>query len=547
MSCLLILQTGNMIAGNVNDESRRNTVNEVRVSAVPETQALTSSWVESFRLDNPEAGINMVAGDESESADISIISDRTPGFDSKRDYWKIVVGRDVLVPVMDASDPYLESVLERGISPAEYASILTSDGKYSWGTMPGTGNRITVSAVIPEDDAALNAISAFAGIDPAMVRAVRLSAGDEIAAMDRKPGTIVFCRLADISTGTGTDFINGIIVIPVDINGNGRSDYFEQFYESFESFTRGVYIGKFPKSLCSNIYAVAPSVPAAGAPTEFVSYILADGQRLIALSGFTALAQGEGAARREALATASTAVIAGNEKPVFRAWLWVLAIITAVSAVAWMIYGLTRAGASEEEPLLIRIPTAFSPKSLVTPAGILYDRGHAWSFREKDGTVKVGIDDFLQHLTGSITRINMKVAGDKISKGEHLMSIVQNGKKLDIHSPVSGTIIGRNELLTYDTTILHSSPYDNGWVYSVEPDNWENESRLMSAAGKYAEFLREEFSRIKDFLAGMPGVNEARLACVVLQDGGELREGLLEEFGPEIWEEFQMRFIDSHM
>jgi len=270
MSCLLILQTGNMIAGNVNDESRRNTVNEVRVSAVPETQALTSSWVESFRLDNPEAGINMVAGDESESADISIISDRTPGFDSKRDYWKIVVGRDVLVPVMDASDPYLESVLERGISPAEYASILTSDGKYSWGTMPGTGNRITVSAVIPEDDAALNAISAFAGIDPAMVRAVRLSAGDEIAAMDRKPGTIVFCRLADISTGTGTDFINGIIVIPVDINGNGRSDYFEQFYESFESFTRGVYIGKFPKSLCRNIYVVAPSVPAAGAPDELV-------------------------------------------------------------------------------------------------------------------------------------------------------------------------------------------------------------------------------------------------------------------------------------
>jgi hypothetical protein len=73
------------------------------------------------------------------------------------------------------------------------------------------------------------------------------------------------------------------------------------------------------------------------------------------------LAQGEGTARREALATASTAVIAGNERPVFKAWLWVLAIITAVSAVAWMIYRLTRAGASEEEPLLIRIPTAFSP------------------------------------------------------------------------------------------------------------------------------------------------------------------------------------------
>ncbi len=195
MSYLLILQTGNMIAGNVKDESRRTAVNEVRVSAVPETQALTSSWVEAFSLDNPEARINMVTGDQSESADISIITDRTTGFDSKRDYWKIVVGRDVLVPVMDASDPYLESILERGISPAEYAAILTSDGKYSWGNMPGTGNSTIVSAIIPEDDAALNAISAFAGIDPAMVRAVRFSAGDEIAAMDRKPGTIVSAGL----------------------------------------------------------------------------------------------------------------------------------------------------------------------------------------------------------------------------------------------------------------------------------------------------------------------------------------------------------------
>jgi hypothetical protein len=174
---------------------------------------------------------------------------------------------------MDASDPYLESILERGISPAEYAAILTSDGKYSWGNMPGTGNSTIVSAIIPEDDAALNAISAFAGIDPAMVRAVRFSAGDEIAAMDRKPGTIVFCRLADISTGTGTDFINGIIVIPVDINGNGRSDYFEQFYESYESFTRGVYIGKFPKSLCTNITLWHPGT-GSRSTTEFVFIFL---------------------------------------------------------------------------------------------------------------------------------------------------------------------------------------------------------------------------------------------------------------------------------
>ena len=31
---------------------------------------------------------------------------------------------------------------------------------------------------------------------------------------------------------------------------------------------------------------------------------------------------------------------------------------------------------------------------------------------------------------------------------------------------------------------------------------------------------------------------------MVLQDGGELRTGILAEFGPEVWEEFQTNFID---
>jgi glycine cleavage system H lipoate-binding protein len=187
---------------------------------------------------------------------------------------------------------------------------------------------------------------------------------------------------------------------------------------------------------------------------------------------------------------------------------------------------------------------AFSLRSLVTPAGLLYDKSHSWTFMEKDGTVRVGIDDFLQHVTGSITRVVMKFPGDKIRKGDQVLSVIQNGKKLDIKSPVSGTIVTRNERLNSDTGLINSSPYDEGWVYAIEPDNWEKESRFMIIAGRYIEYLKEEFARIRDFLAVMPGVNDVRYAHVVLQDGGEFKEGLLEEFGPEVWEEFQNRFLD---
>ncbi len=547
MSCLLIMQTGLLSAENNRNEPGRNKANEVNVFAGPETQSLTMSWIEAFRIANPGAKVNIMTDPGYGSADIRIITSGNPDLAENPDSWKIVVGRDVIVPVMSTSDPLLEPVSERGISPSGFAAILSSEGSYTWGMLLGTGNNTPVSVTIPGDEAALGAISVFAGLNPSAITAERSSAEMSIGAPGTgKQGRIFFCRLADITAGTGMEFMEGFQVIPVDVNGNGRSDYFEQFYSSYDSFTRGVYIGKYPKSLCNNVYAVSEGIPAAGTPSDFISFILVDGQRYLAGSGFTALAQGEGLIRRETLSANQNMIMAGDETPVYKAWLWVLAIIATVSLLAYALYLLTRSGMKETEQMIPQSPAAFSPESLVTPAGILYDRGHAWTFMEKDGTVRVGIDDFLQHVTGSITRIKMRHNGEKIRKGEHVMSVIQDGKQLDIQSPVSGTIVARNERLMNDTALLHSSPYDNGWIYSVAPDNWEMESRLMSAATRYAGFLREEFVRIKDFLAGMPGVNDVRLAHVVLQDGGELKDGLLEEFGPEIWEEFQMRFLDSH-
>ncbi|MCX6223699.1 MAG: hypothetical protein NTV01_02940 [Bacteroidia bacterium] len=78
--------------------------------------------------------------------------------------------------------------------------------------------------------------------------------------------------------------------------------------------------------------------------------------------------------------------------------------------------------------------------NLIVPKGLYFDKTHTWAFMEKDGTVKVGIDDFLQHVTGAITSIKMKKPGEKIKKGEHILTIVQNGKRLNICAPLSGII-----------------------------------------------------------------------------------------------------------
>jgi glycine cleavage system H lipoate-binding protein len=200
---------------------------------------------------------------------------------------------------------------------------------------------------------------------------------------------------------------------------------------------------------------------------------------------------------------------------------------------------------------IIQVPVAGSgskralgENSLIIPNGLYFDKTHTWAFMEQNGLVKVGLDDFLQHITGTITRIKMKNAGDTFKKGEEILSLIQCGKQLNLYAPVSGIIRERNKALDTNASIINSSPYNDGWVYRIEPTNWLRENQLLFMAEKQKQFLKNEFSRLKDFLAVALRSDDNKYAQVVLQDGGELIDGTLSDLGPEIWEDFQSKFID---
>jgi glycine cleavage system H lipoate-binding protein len=193
-------------------------------------------------------------------------------------------------------------------------------------------------------------------------------------------------------------------------------------------------------------------------------------------------------------------------------------------------------------PVTLRI---FSEESLIIPQGLYFGKTHSWAFRRKNGSVKIGIDDFLQHITGAITRVEMKAAGETVKKGELLLSIIRKGKLLNIYSPISGTITEVNENLEKNSSLLNSSPYSEGWVYMIEPTNWGLEIQYLSIAEKYKEGLKDEFRRLKDFFSTAIKANSHDFAYVAMQDGGELLDNPLAELGPNVWDDFQTKFIDT--
>lgn len=543
---LILLQAG-AVNGQEEKWNAQGSKAALTVAADPEVTEIAELWIRAYINNNTGREVTLLPAGESGNADLRLFAATPADNEAMKNEWRVVVARDILVPVMSSENPFIENVMSGGIDPSSLGMLLTSSEGMTWGRLLHTDNTNPVTILIPAGDAALTSLARFSGVEPGLITARRLSSPGEITAILRSnPETILFCRLASITGENGTRIAEGIRIIPIDVNANGQSDYFEQFYGDYNSFNRGVYIGKYPKELCSSIFCAAATKPSAGAQADFVLWLLAGGQELIAEAGLTALPGGEGMIRREMLTPEMALVSAGdNRRAGAGGWIWIAGVMAAVSLIAFALYRITKSRVSESALIEQAAPLrSFGPETVGAPAGILFGKSHTWTFMEKNGTLTLGLDDFLQHVTGTISRINLKSPGEKVRRGDRLASVIQRGKQLDIISPVSGTIISRNEKLTNNTGILHTSPYADGWIYGIEPDNWMNESRLMLTASKYTAQIREEFGRIRDFLASFTGANEVRLAHVVLQDGGELREGLLEEFGPEVWEEFQTRFMN---
>ena len=187
----------------------------------------------------------------------------------------------------------------------------------------------------------------------------------------------------------------------------------------------------------------------------------------------------------------------------------------------------------------------FNEASVNIPMGVFFDRSHTWAFMEKNGQVKIGIDDFLLHITGPLQKVKMKSPGEKIQKGDPIMTIVKNGKQLIVNSPISGVVKSNNFRLADNGKLISESPFNEGWVYMVEPANWARETQFMFIAEKYREWLKNEFSRLKDFFAMAALPNNVGNLQLAYQDGGELVDHVLSECTPEVWEEFQMKFINT--
>ena len=512
----------------------------LHISSTPELYSLTLNWVREYSGVNPATSIKVIRPGDDSAADGIEISNR-PGDESQ---WNMLIGHDAIVPVINKDNPMLEDILSRGIPASDFARIINAPDRPNWKSLITDGHDASVNLYVIDDVSVKEGIAKFTGIGPSVSTEILKTSSkqDFISSLQKDRFAVGFSKLSDICKENSNELIANLILLPIDQNSNRRLDYFENIYDKPEDFLRGVWIGKYPDELSGNIYAAARSRPVDEGTLAFLSWILTDGGKSLGKNGYIELAAIEKGAGLNALMLKAPA----TREPPKASYMWLVILtgflITMILVVVIKIMRSKKPAFGTDD---LYMAPALDENTIAVPRGLFFDKTHTWAFMEKNGLVRIGIDDFMQHLTGKLTRVRMKEPGEKVRKGEKIITIIHEGKQLDIHSPVSGTIREKNIALATDSSMINSSPYADGWVYMIEPMNWLRETEFLLMSEKYKEWLRGEFTRLKEFFATAVRSNSLVYEHLILQDGGQITDNVLADLGPEVWEDFQTKFIDT--
>jgi glycine cleavage system H protein len=118
----------------------------------------------------------------------------------------------------------------------------------------------------------------------------------------------------------------------------------------------------------------------------------------------------------------------------------------------------------------------------------LYTAEGVWILPEPDGKrARVGVADYLQQHNGDVAFANVKPAGTALKAGDRFAEIETIKAMVDLHAPVSGTIVEVNAALSMSPDSINQAPYEAGWLAVMQPAAWaEDRSKLLGPAAYFA-------------------------------------------------------------
>ena len=113
------------------------------------------------------------------------------------------------------------------------------------------------------------------------------------------------------------------------------------------------------------------------------------------------------------------------------------------------------------------------------PQGLLYSKEHEWVRVEAD-VATVGITDYAQSSLGDIVYVELPRVGATLTQAANI-GVVESVKAVsDVFTPVGGEVVGINDGLEDDPSLVNRDPYGGGWFFKVQLADTSQLSDLLT-------------------------------------------------------------------
>ncbi len=306
---LLVVLAGVLAGCGGSSAGQQGGTQTIAVSGAFALYPMMVAWAGEYQKLHPDVRIDVSAGGAGKgmadtlagAVDIGMVSRSVTDDEKQKGAYPISVARDAVFGVVNAKNPVLEDLLKMGITPEAYHKIYITGEYTTWGQVvnrPEITDEIHVYTRSDSSGAGDVWAKFTGGKAQTDLKGIGVN-GDPglLDAVIKDPLGIGYNNLGyafDLTTGkTPAD----AVVVPIDANKNGKADP-DEIIADKDTAASAIINGKYPTPPARTEFLVTRGEPS-GVVRDFIRWILADGQKLLAPAGYVPL-QGDQLAAEQA-------------------------------------------------------------------------------------------------------------------------------------------------------------------------------------------------------------------------------------------------------
>jgi len=270
---------------------------KITISGAFALYPLTVKWGQEFKKIHPKITLNISAGGAgkgmadalSKMVDLGMYSKEVSPEEKAKGAWYIAVSKDAVLPTINTANPVIKELKANGLTKQKFFDIFISGKIKTWGEATGTRSNVKLESFTRSD--ACGAAEMWArylqGKKQEDLQGLGVNGDPGIAdAIRRNEGGIGYNNLNFVYDMNTRKPYEGIDVVPLDMNGNGKIDPEENFYGSLDQVMTAIRNGVYPSPPARELYLVTAGKPKNKVVLAFLNWILTDGQKYLSEAGY---------------------------------------------------------------------------------------------------------------------------------------------------------------------------------------------------------------------------------------------------------------------